>query len=60
MIFLFTWSIASSVSKINRNYRWHILVKVFKLNEFISRFTKLLGEFKIEKDLRLIIDVDPY
>lgn len=46
--------------KINRNYRWHILVKVFKLNEFISRFTKLLGEFKIEKDLRLIIDVDPY
>lgn len=46
--------------KINRNYRWHILVKAFKLNEFISKFTKILGGFKIEKDLRLIIDVDPY
>ncbi len=46
--------------KINKNYRWHILVKSFDINNFISRFTKMFNEFKIEKSARVLIDVDPY
>ncbi|HHT78673.1 MAG TPA: primosomal protein N', partial [Actinobacteria bacterium] len=50
----------SPFSKINNNYRWHILVKSFDINNFISRFTKMFNEFKIEKTARVLIDVDPY
>lgn len=50
----------SPFSKINKNYRWHILVKSFDLNIFISRFTKVFNKFKIEKNVRVLIDVDPY
>jgi len=47
-------------AKINKNYRWHILIKSFNINKFISRFTKMFNEFKIEKSIRILIDVDPY
>ena len=50
----------SPFPKINKNYRWHILIKSFDINNFISRFTKMFNEFKIEKSLRILIDVDPY
>lgn len=46
-------------AKLNQFYRWHILIKTFKINRFISRFTKLIKMFKIEKECKLIIDVDP-
>jgi primosomal protein N' (replication factor Y) len=47
-------------AKINKNYRWHILIKSFDINKFISGFTKLFNEFKIEKSVKIMIDVDPY
>jgi primosomal protein N' len=50
----------SPFPKINKNYRWHILIKSFDINNFISRFTKMFNEFKIEKSSRILIDVDPY
>ncbi|MDD5658454.1 MAG: primosomal protein N', partial [Actinomycetota bacterium] len=46
-------------TKLNQFYRWHILVKTFKINRFISRFTKLTRLIKINKNCRLIIDIDP-
>ncbi|MCE5330238.1 primosomal protein N' [bacterium] len=45
--------------KLNQFYRWHILIKTSKINKFISRFTKLIRLVKIEKNCRLIIDIDP-
>ena len=45
--------------KLNQYYRWHILIKTFKINRFISKLTKLTGSIKIDKECRLIIDVDP-
>jgi primosomal protein N' (replication factor Y) len=45
--------------KLNQYYRWHILIKTFKINNFISRFTKLLRIIKINKNCRFIIDIDP-
>ena len=45
--------------KLNQYYRWHILIKTFKINKFISKLAKLTGSVKIDKECRLIIDVDP-
>ncbi|MHB1346708.1 MAG: replication restart helicase PriA [Candidatus Humimicrobiaceae bacterium] len=45
--------------KLNQYYRWHILIKTFKINKFISRLAKLTGNVKIDKECRLIIDIDP-
>jgi len=45
--------------KLNQFYRWHILIKTFKINKFISKFTKLSRLITIEKNCKLIIDVDP-
>jgi primosomal protein N' (replication factor Y) len=45
--------------KLNQYYRWHILIKTFKINKFISKLAKLTGSIKIDKECRLIIDVDP-
>ena len=45
--------------KLNQYYRWHILVKTFKINKFISSFTKLLKVIKINKNCRFIVDIDP-
>jgi len=46
-------------AKINGYYRWHILVKSYKINRFISSFTKKAKNFKIKKDTRFISDTDP-
>ena len=45
--------------KLNQYYRWHILIKTFKINKFICKLTKLTRNIKIDKECRLIIDVDP-
>jgi len=45
--------------KLNQYYRWHILIKTFKINRFIGKLAKLTGNIKIDKECRLIIDVDP-
>jgi primosomal protein N' (replication factor Y) len=45
--------------KLNQYYRWHILIKTFRINKFVSKFTKLIKVIKIEKDCRFIIDIDP-
>ncbi|MCX6347450.1 MAG: primosomal protein N' [Actinobacteria bacterium] len=45
--------------KLNQYYRWHILIKTFKINRFIGKLAKLTGNIKIDKECRLIVDVDP-
>jgi primosomal protein N' (replication factor Y) (superfamily II helicase) len=45
--------------KLNQYYRWHILIKTFKMNRFIGKLAKLTASIKIDKECRLIIDVDP-
>ena len=51
-------------AKIRKNWRYHILIKSSsheKLNQLVLRFKqKYSEEKKISRDVRLIVDIDPY
>jgi len=45
--------------KINRYYRWHILIKNNSYLRFNVRLAEILKNFKRNKDNKIIVDVDP-
>jgi len=45
--------------KINRFYRWHILLKTKEIDSLTAELGESLKSYRKNKDIRLIIDVDP-
>ena len=45
--------------RINRFYRRHILIKTEDINRMTAELGKVLREYKKNRDIRVIVDVDP-
>ncbi|MCD4670755.1 MAG: primosomal protein N' [Actinomycetia bacterium] len=45
--------------KINKFYRWHILLKTKEIDSLTRELGELLKSYRKNKDIRLIIDIDP-
>ncbi|MGM0364939.1 MAG: replication restart helicase PriA [Actinomycetota bacterium] len=45
--------------RINRYYRWHVIIKTGHINRTIARLNKLIKSFRKDEGNKLIVDVDP-
>ncbi|MGM0367429.1 MAG: replication restart helicase PriA [Actinomycetota bacterium] len=46
-------------SRINKYYRWHLMIKAKKINQINKKLANALKSFGKARDNRLIVDVDP-